>query len=219
MTQNQEYLIKTDSYFTLDTTFAEVITVLIKKNLTHFPVLENGIFIGNISLIDAETLAQEKTIRESRSSLEFFHAKDNSFWFEILEISSKNDSNMIPVLNFDNKMIGYFILEDIISIFNESAFIKETGITVVIEKELNSYSISQISQIFEINNSKIFGIILNEIAENKAQIIIKATTINTNEVIQSLRRYGYNIISEHLEDQFLSDLKNRSDYLDKYLNV
>ncbi len=40
-----------------------------------------------------------------------------------------------------------------------------------------------------------------------------------NEIIQSFRRYDYEIISEHFEDNYINTLKERSDYLDKYLNI
>ena len=40
-----------------------------------------------------------------------------------------------------------------------------------------------------------------------------------NEIIQTFRRYNYEIISEHQEDAYIENLKERSDYLDKYLNI
>ena len=40
-----------------------------------------------------------------------------------------------------------------------------------------------------------------------------------NEIIQTFRRYNYTVISEHKDDFYLQDLKERSDYLQKYLNM
>ena len=40
-----------------------------------------------------------------------------------------------------------------------------------------------------------------------------------NAIVQTFRRYNYNIISNHEEDKFLEDLKDRSKYLDRYLNI
>ena len=215
----QEFIIRKNKYFDLETSFSDVVDVLINKNLTHFPVVENGIFLGNISLDDAETFTQNNPIGDARALFEIFFVRETSFWFEVLELFSKHQTNIIPVLDKNNKVIGYYLFDDVIPFFNETPFLKEIGTTVIIEKNIYSYSISQVSQIFEINNSKILGIIISEVEGNIAQIIIKATSININEIIQSLRRYEYNIISEHIEDQFLSDLKDRSDYLDKYLNI
>jgi hypothetical protein len=38
-----------------------------------------------------------------------------------------------------------------------------------------------------------------------------------NEIIQTFRN-NYEIISEH-QDNYINNLKERSDYLDKYLNI
>jgi hypothetical protein len=40
-----------------------------------------------------------------------------------------------------------------------------------------------------------------------------------NEVLQNLRRYDYEIISLHKEDQLTEKLKDYSDYFEKYLNI
>ena len=39
------------------------------------------------------------------------------------------------------------------------------------------------------------------------------------DILQTFRRYNYTVIFGNADDQFLEDLKERSDYLDKYLNV
>jgi hypothetical protein len=48
---------------------------------------------------------------------------------------------------------------------------------------------------------------------------MKLGSENLNEVIQTFRRYNYSILFGNNDDQFMEDLKQRSDYLDKYLNV
>jgi hypothetical protein len=40
-----------------------------------------------------------------------------------------------------------------------------------------------------------------------------------NEIIQTFRRYNYTIVSEHNDDSYINNLKERSDYLDRYLNI
>jgi len=52
-----------------------------------------------------------------------------------------------------------------------------------------------------------------------AQITLKIGNASLNEVIQTFRRYSYNIISGHEEDSYIESLKERSQYLDKYLNM
>ena len=51
------------------------------------------------------------------------------------------------------------------------------------------------------------------------QITLKIGGSSLNDIIQTFRRYSYNIVSGHEEDGYLENLKERSDYLKKYLNI
>ena len=51
------------------------------------------------------------------------------------------------------------------------------------------------------------------------QITLKIGNTSLNEIIQTFRRYSYNIVSGHEEDSYIESLKERSQYLDKYLNM
>ena len=46
-----------------------------------------------------------------------------------------------------------------------------------------------------------------------------AASGSINEIVQTFRRYNYDIISKHEEDNYLSALKERSEYLEKYLSI
>ena len=48
---------------------------------------------------------------------------------------------------------------------------------------------------------------------------IKIAMGSTNEIIQTFRRYNYEIVSEHHEDNYINNLRERSEYLEKYLNI
>ena len=138
---------------------------------------------------------------------------------EFLEIFAKNETNLIPVLDEKNNYLGYYELEDIIRFFHETPFLKEEGGIIVVEKESDQFTMSQITQIVESNNAKILGLFISKIAGNKIEITIKISQSGLNDIIQTFRRYEYEIISEHQEDSYLNSLKERSDYLDKYLNI
>jgi hypothetical protein len=51
------------------------------------------------------------------------------------------------------------------------------------------------------------------------QITIKIGNSSINDVAQTFRRYSYNIISDHGEDTYIENLKERSEYLKKYLDL
>ncbi|HAI37875.1 MAG TPA: acetoin utilization protein acuB, partial [Maribacter sp.] len=74
-------------------------------------------------------------------------------------------------------------------------------------------------QIVESNNAKLIGGFITDTQNDIVQVTLKITANNYNKVVQTFRRYNYHILFGNSDDEFLEDLKKRSDYLDKYLNV
>lgn len=186
---------------------------------SHFPVLENGIFIGSVSSEDLENFDSSKKLVDYKYSFEGFFTRKYSVLLDVLDDFAKNETTVLPVLDEQNNFIGYYELEDVIKVFNETPFLKELGAVIIVEKGLNDYSFSQIAQIIEGNNGKLLGAFLSNTDTEKVQITIKIAEGGINEIIQTFRRYEYEIISEHQEDDYLKTLKERSDYLDRYLNM
>jgi CBS domain containing-hemolysin-like protein len=188
-------------------------------SFSHFPVMEDGVFIGNLSSEDIENFDFDKKINDYKYTLEGFFVKENDIWLDVLGSFAQNQTSIIPVLGNDNNYLGYYEITDVIQFFNETPFLKELGSLIVVEKSTNDFSFSQIAQIVEGNNGKILGFLISDSTDNKVQITLKIASGSINEIVQTFRRYNYDIVSEHQEDNFLNNLKERSDYLDKYLNI
>jgi Mg/Co/Ni transporter MgtE len=186
---------------------------------SHFPVTEDGVYIGCVSKESIEFLNPSALLNENRFHFERFFVRFNMIWLDVLEVFAKNEANLLPVLDEKNNYIGYYELEDVIRFLHETPFLKEEGGILVVEKEVNTFSMSQVAQIVESNQAKILGLFISNVAQNKVEITIKISQSGLNDIIQTFRRYDYGIISEHQEDSYLNGLKERSDYLDKYLNI
>ena len=191
----------------------------IEVAFSHFPVLENGVFIGCIASDDVETFETQKKLSDYRYTIEGFFVRNSMSWLDVLEVFARNNANTVPILDETNKYIGYYEVTDIIKFLNGTPLLKELGGIIIVEKNINEYSMSQITQIVESNNGKILGVFVSEATNEKVQITIKITLGSMNEIIQSFRRFNYEIVSEHHEDNYLNVLKERSEYLDKYLNM
>lgn len=190
-----------------------------KVPFLHFPIVEDSVFIGCISKNDLETFEQDKKITNYRYSLEVFFARSTMIWLDVLEVFAKNQTNIVPVLSETNQYIGYYEITEIIKLFNETTFLKEPGGIIIVEKGALEFSMSEAVQIIESNNGKVLGILISEATADTIQATIKIALGGMNEILQTFRRYNYIIISEHQEDIYLNSLKERSDYLDKYLNL
>lgn len=186
---------------------------------SHFPIVDDGIYLGCVSSDDVVTFNPDKEIQEYRYTFEGFFARTNMIWLDVLEVFAQNNSNLVPILDEQNQYVGYYELNDIIQFFHETPFMREEGGILIVQKPTKDYSMSQIAQIVETNNAKILGMFINEASQDLVQVTIKITLGGLNEIIQTFRRYGYEIMSEHQEDSYLSNLKERSDYLNRYLNI
>lgn len=200
-------------------TISEVLVANYDVPFSHFPVVENNIYIGCLIKDDLETFDSDKKVSDYRFTLEPFFARTNMIWLDVLEVFAKNHTNLVPVLDENNTYKGYYEIEDIIKFFHETPFLKEQGGILVVQKGIHEYSMSQITQIVESNNGKLLGLFVSETSDDSVQITIKISLGGMNDIIQTFRRYNYEIISEHQEDNYINNLKERSDYLNKYLNI
>lgn len=214
-----EYINKENKPFNSNETINEVQDLFMDFSYSHFPVLENETYIGSLSREDAETLSPDTKIEANRINLDRFFAKSSMNWLDVQELFARNQTNLMPVLDGNNKYLGYFEMEEFIRIFHETPFLKEEGGIIVIRKNNTDFSMSQITQIVESNNAKLLGLFISNIENDEIEITLKISLGGMNDIIQTFRRFEYIVVSQHQEDSYIENLKERSDYLDKYLNI
>ncbi|MDI5893675.1 CBS domain-containing protein [Flavobacterium algoritolerans] len=219
MTEITEYI--TNDFKAIDShdSIAAIQDFFSELHFSHFPIVEEGVYIGSIASEDIETFDSDKKVGDYRFTLEGFFTRTNTMWLDVLEVFAKNHTNLVPVLDENNTYVGYYEIEDIMKFFHETPFLKEPGGIIVVKKGVLDYSMSQITQIIESNNGKLLGLFISEADVESVEVTLKITLGAMNEIIQTFRRYNYEIISEHQEDNYINNLKERSDYLDKYLNI
>ena len=215
----REYIINDIQPVSIDETIKEVQLIFSNLTYSHIPIQKDKVYLGCISEADAHCLDSSKQISKYQYVLEGFFVRSETIWLDVLEAFAMSNANIMPVLDKNNKYLGYYELSDFLSIFNETPFFSEPGGILIVEKGINDYSFSEISQIVESNNAKLFGAFISKIENDVVEITIKVGNTTLSDIIQTFRRYSYNIISGHEDDAFLEDLKERSDYLNKYLNM
>lgn len=186
---------------------------------SHIPIQKEGVFMGCLSETDVYCFEAQQTVNDVQYAMEGFFVRAQDSWLDVLEAFAQNEANIMPVLDNNNAYLGYYELTDIISLFNKTPFFAEPGHVVIVEKGYNDMTFSEISQIVESNNAKLLGAFISNLENDRAQITIKVSNCSLNDIVQSFRRYSYTIVSGHEEDRFLEILKERSNYLNKYLNL
>lgn len=214
-----DYIINDIKPFVPSSEISEVQNAFNQLTYSHIPVKDEDAYLGCIAETDAHCFDASKSLKEYLYTLESFHVRKNTHWLDILEAFALNSSNIMPVLGESNQYLGYYELADIMSLFNGTPFLNEAGGIIVVEKGVRDYSFSEICQIVEANEGRILGAFISKLEGEIMQATVKVGHAGMNEIVQTFRRYNYNVVSNHGEDTFLEDLKDRSKYLDKYLNM
>jgi len=215
----QAQIVDTLPVFEVTEALEKVIHFFGTTTYTHVAVTENALFLGMLTAEDLRCFEPEKKIEDFRYELDSFFVTNETPWMDVLEKFTHGESNLLPVLNDAHRVVGYYDLADVVATLTTTPFFTEPGGMLVVAKGLKDYSFSEISQIVESNNGKLLGAFITAYQNDVIQITLKIGTANLNEVIQTFRRYNYTILFGNNDDQFMEDLKQRSAYLDKYLNV
>ncbi|MBV1925188.1 MAG: acetoin utilization protein acuB [Dokdonia sp.] len=197
----------------------EVQAIFSQTTYSHIPIAEGENYLGSLAENDTHCFDANCAISDYRHAFEHFFVRYNTNWLDILEAFAQNSTNIMPVLDEKNEYIGYYELADVMNFFNNTPFIAEPGSVVIIEKGILDYSFSEVSQIVESNDGTILGAFISKMENDLVQISVKIGRSNFNDILAAFRRYSYNVISSHQEDTYIRDLRERSKYLDKYLNI
>ena len=214
-----EYIVNDFNPLTTQSTVKEALKLCKEFPITHIPVADNGLYIGCISQTDIYTIEnKEELLKESLDIFDHFQMNNNESLLELLTIFADNDTNIIPAV-VNQKYLGYIDLNDVLDVFSQTPFLNSEGFILVIEKNTKDYTMSEVSQIIESNKAIVLGCYESKRTNDKVEITLKISSQEINEIIQTFRRYNYTIITEHKDDIYLEELKNRSDYLQKFLNT
>ena len=215
-----DYILKEIRAFQLHDSVKKAQAVFKNYPITHFPVVENNILIGSFSENDINTL-EKTTDKLSTHSylLQLFFTNEKATALEILKIFATHNTTIIPVVNENKEYLGYYDICDILSVFASGPFMAENSETLLVEKIVSDYSMAEISQIVESHGGNLLGLFVSGKSNDFIQVTLNIDSKSLNEIIQTFRRYEYEIISSHKNDIYLEDLKNRSDYLQKYLEM
>lgn len=217
--KTHNYIINDIGPFELTSTVKEVQRVFSQLTYSHIPISKDGAYEGCMSETDIHCFESDKTLLDYQYAVEPFHVSEKTNWLDILEAFALHSSNIMPVLSEKGEYLGYYELGDIMAMFNDTPFLNEAGGIIVVEKGSMDYSFSEICQIVESNDGKILGVFISKMENDVTQATIKIGHTGMNAIVSTFRRYSYHIVSEHGEDMMLKDLQERSDYLNKYLNI
>jgi acetoin utilization protein AcuB len=190
--------------------------------VSHIPVVNDSTFLGLVSdklIYDLDLL--DKPIETQLEKLDTTHVHIGQHIFEVAIVMYKLKLSVIGVLDTEHYYLGAITLYDLARRFAKLFSLQEIGGVIVLELNVNDYSLAHISQIVESNDTKILSTFLNrKPGLQTMEVILKLDKEDLSPVIQTFMRYDYNVKAVYLDHTMLNDLyKDRFDQFMKYMNI
>ncbi|MCF6356719.1 MAG: CBS domain-containing protein [Draconibacterium sp.] len=190
--------------------------------VSHIPVVDDSEYLGLVSdklIYDLNLL--EEPVGQELDKLDASHAHKDQHIFEVAMVMYKLKISVLPVLDDNHFYIGAITLYDLARRFASLFSLQEIGGVLVLEMNVNDYSLVQISKIVENNGGKVLSSFLDrKPGTSNLNVILKLDTEELSSITQSFTRFGYNIKAVYLDNSVLDDLYNdRYDQFMKYMNI
>jgi len=190
--------------------------------ISHLPIVNNKEFLGLISDSDIYDLNMaEEPIGNHRLSLFSPYVTEYQHIYEVVELVAQLKLTVIPVLNEKKEYLGLITLHDLLQGFAKVTAVDKHGTIIILEINVNDYSLSEITQIVESENAKILSLYVSDSETSmKMDVTIKLNTSDASRILQSFYRYNYIVKASYMEDNDLDNLyHNRFDEFMRYLNI
>ncbi len=189
--------------------------------VSHLPVVKGSKYLGLVSdtLIydqnDASAPLSQMNVAYNRPfAYADFHL------YEVIKIINEYNLSLIPILDKLDNYIGCTTLAEITKAFSSISSINETGAIIVLEINKIDYSLTQIAQIVEGNDTKILSsFVYAKPDSNKLEVTLKINREHIGGVLQTFNRYNYTVKSHFTNNKISNKVKSRYDLLMNYLNT
>lgn len=190
--------------------------------VSHLPIVNNVEFLGLISDNDIYDMdsADEPVGNHSLSLFRPF-VYDDQHIYEVVDSISRQNLSLIPVLERDNTYLGAVVLQDLAKHFAHLTAADQPGGVILLEMHMHDYTLTEISQIIEGNDTKILSLYVSTHPNTmKVNVTIKVNRTDISAILQSFNRYGYTVVATYSEDELVENMNNtRYEEFMNYMNI
>ena len=189
--------------------------------VSHLPIVNHQDFLGLVCESDILDMnSPEEPIGAHVLSLAKPFVYSYQHVYDVLKVLSMNKLTLIPVLNEKDQYLGIIQLSDLLEHFAEMASMKDPGGLLVLELNVNDYSLSEIARIVESNDAKILSLYISSHSDStRLELTLKINRTDLSAVLQTFSRFNYQVKASFHQSNFQDDLVERLDSLMKFFDL
>lgn len=195
--------------------------VMEEFRVIQIPVVKNGKYIGLITEDDALTIEdlEDPISRHLSTLLKVFVLQDQHV-FDIIKMMSEFKLTNVAVADNNHNYLGCITAEHLVDVVAEFSSVNDPGSVIVLNLNVNDYSLSEIARIVESNDARILSSFITSHKDSvQLEVTLKINKSDLSGIIQTFNRYNYTVSASFHESKLDELMHNRYEELMKYLNI
>ncbi|MDQ0783891.1 CBS domain-containing protein [Chryseobacterium sp. W4I1] len=213
----KDYISKDFPCFSLTDSIESARNMLEDFGYSHVFIKKSHHFYGAI----AEDFLYEGDgiLKDLEHQIERFAILEDNNIMDSIRLFYTFSANVIPVINKNEKYLGYITCEDIFQNLSRYPLFSETGAILTVETAARKYSMTEIANIVESNNSKFYGGFITLMSDEVIQVTIKISNENLSSIDATFDRYDYRIVEKYYSDEKSDLFKDRFGFFQKFIEI
>ncbi|WP_184163644.1 CBS domain-containing protein [Chryseobacterium shigense] len=213
----KDYISKDFPCFSLTDSIESARNMLEDFGYSHVFIKKSHHFYGAI----AEDFLYEGDgiLKDLEHQIERFAILDDNNIMDSIRLFYTFNANVIPVINKNEKYLGYITCDDIFQNFSRYPLFSESGAILTIETPARKYSMTEIANIVESNNSKFYGGFITFMSDEVIHVTIKISNENLSSIDATFDRYDYRIVEKYYSDEKSDLFKDRFGFFQKFIEI
>lgn len=213
----KDYISKDFPCFSLTDSIESARDMLEDFGYSHIFIKKSHHFYGAIA--QDFLYEEEGTLKDLEHQIERFAILDDNNIMDSIRLFYTFNANVIPVISKAEKYLGYISCEDIFQDLSKYPLFSESGAILTIEMPARKYSMTEIANIVESNNSKFYGAFISSMSDDAIQVTIKISNENLSSIDETFDRYDYRIVEKYYSDEKADLFKDRFGFLQKFIEI
>ena len=213
----KDYISKDFPAFSLSDSIESAREMLEDFGYSHVFIKKSHHFFGAIA---KEFLYEsEGALKNPEHQIERFAVLEDNNIMDSIRLFYTFNANVIPVINKGEKYLGYINSDDVFQNFSKYPLFSESGAILTVETPSRKYSMTEIANIVESNNSKFYGGFISLMSDEVIQVTIKISHENLASIDATFDRYDYRIVEKYYSDEKSDLFKDRFGFFQKFIEI
>jgi acetoin utilization protein AcuB len=189
--------------------------------VSHLPIVNGQELMGIISENEVYSANSfEETIDKQTLSLQKISVSHSQHVYTVIRLFAEYKLSLLPVVDENDAYLGVITLPGLVENLSSITAVDNPGGIIVLELNVNDFSMTEIAQIIESNDAKLLSLYMKSQPDSlRAELTLKLNKMDIQPIIQTFLRYNYIIKASFFESDYTDNLRDRYSMLMNFLNI